>query len=132
MSDEKERKIFSKNLNYFMDRDGKSQSDIINDLGVNKSTISTWCNGIKMPRMSTIQMLADYFNIRKSDLVEEKNEDFPSSDTISSTQVSVTLTPHEQAVLTAYRAQPEMQPAVDRILGVVQEIPIHKEKRSLA
>lgn len=45
---------------------------------------------------------------------------------------SMNLTNHEQAVLAAYRAQPEMQPAVDRILGVEQEIPLHKEERSLA
>ena len=32
-----------------------------------------------------------------------------------------TYTEHEQAVITAYRNQPEMQPAVDRILGVSQE-----------
>jgi len=65
-----EKRIFAKNLNFYMDRYGKSQVDLINDLGVNKSTISTWCNGTKMPRMGTIQTLADYFGIMKSDLIE--------------------------------------------------------------
>lgn len=73
MSDEKEKKIFSSNLNRYMKKTGKTQSDIITDLGINKSTISTWCNGTKMPRMGTIQKLADYFGIKKSDLVEEKS-----------------------------------------------------------
>ena len=72
MSEDKEKIIFSKNLNYYMEKMDKSQSDIVQDLGINKSTISTWCNGTKMPRMNTIQRLADYFNIKKSDLVEEK------------------------------------------------------------
>lgn len=72
MSDEKEKKIFSDNLNYYMKKQGKSQADIVADLDINKSTISTWCNGTKMPRMGTIQTLADYFGIKKSALVEER------------------------------------------------------------
>lgn len=31
------------------------------------------------------------------------------------------LTPHETSVITAYRDQPEMQPAVDKLLGVQNE-----------
>lgn len=73
MSDEREKKIFSDNLNYYMKKNDKTQTDIIIDLNINKSTISTWCNGTKMPRMGTIQRLADYFGIKKSDLVEERN-----------------------------------------------------------
>ncbi len=69
-----EKKIFADNLNYYMNKHGKTQADLIADLGINKSTISTWCNGIKMPRMGTIQTLADYFGIMKSDLIEERQE----------------------------------------------------------
>lgn len=76
MSDELQKSIFSKNLKYYMDKNNKTQTDIIEDLGINKSTISTWCNGTKMPRMDTIQKLADYFGIKKSNLVEDRIE-FP-------------------------------------------------------
>ncbi len=72
MSEEEERRIFSKNLNFYLSKSGKTQTDLINDLGINKSTISTWCKGNKMPRMGKIQMLADYFGIEKSDLIEDK------------------------------------------------------------
>lgn len=68
-----EKKVFAENLNYYMNKSGKNQSDLISDLGLNKSTISTWCNGVKMPRMGTIQTLADYFGVMKSDLIEEKS-----------------------------------------------------------
>lgn len=67
-----EKQIFANRLNYYMAKNGKTQSDLVNDLSINKSTISTWCNGTKMPRMGTIQTLADYFSIMKSDLIEEK------------------------------------------------------------
>ena len=50
----------------------KKQADIINDLGINKSAVSTWINGTRMPRMDKVQALADYFGINKSDLLEDK------------------------------------------------------------
>ena len=67
----KNTKIFSSNLNRLMSANGKEQIDLINDLGINKSTISTWCRGEKMPRMGTIQSLANYFGVNISDLVDE-------------------------------------------------------------
>ena len=81
MPEEAERKIFADNLNYFMQLRGKEQVDFVNDLGINKSTISTWCNGIKMPRMGMIQILADYLRIRKSDLIEDRHN-IPAYDNI--------------------------------------------------
>lgn len=73
MSEESYQKIFSKNLNYYMSLNGKSQSDLVNDLGFNKSAVSTWCNGTRLPRMDKVELLAQYFNINRSDLIEEKN-----------------------------------------------------------
>lgn len=70
------KKIFSKNLRYYMNKSGKKQSDLINDLSLSSSTISNWCTGEKLPRMDKVQLLADYFHINKSDLLEEKtNQD---------------------------------------------------------
>lgn len=73
MSEETYQKIFSKNLNYYMNLNGKTQTDLINDLGFNKSAVSTWCNGTRLPRMDKVEMLAQYFNINRSDLIEEKD-----------------------------------------------------------
>ena len=71
MSENEYRKIFSKNLRYYMN---KYNSDLINDLGLSSSTISNWCTGEKLPRMDKVQILADYFHINKSDLIEEKEQ----------------------------------------------------------
>ncbi len=73
MSEESYQKIFSKNLNYYMTLNNKSQTDLVNDLGFNKSAVSTWCNGTRLPRMDKVEALARYFNINRSDLIEEKN-----------------------------------------------------------
>lgn len=72
MSESDYKKIFSKNLKLYMDINNKSQIDIVNDLHLSQSTVSNWCTGLKLPRMDKVQMLADYFKIEKSDLLENK------------------------------------------------------------
>lgn len=74
-TEDKYKKIFSKNLNYYMDLKGKTQTDIINDLNINKSAISSWCNGTRLPRMNKVELLANYLGINKSDLIEGSTED---------------------------------------------------------
>ncbi len=71
---EKHKIIFSRKLNYYMQLNHKQQDDIVNDLGINKSTISTWCRGLKMPRVNAIQALADYFGVSITDLLTEENK----------------------------------------------------------
>lgn len=76
---QKQKEIFAKNLNYWMNNRNKTQMDLMNDLDLSSSTVSDWCNAKKYPRMGTVQMLADYLGILKSDLIEDKK---PSSDKI--------------------------------------------------
>lgn len=76
MSEEEYRKVFVKKLAYYMQLNGKNQMDLMRDLDLKSATVSSWCTGKKLPRMDKIQMLADYFNIEKSDLLEEKDNDF--------------------------------------------------------
>ena len=75
MSEDSYQKTFSKNLNYYMALNDKSQTDLVNDLGFNKSAVSTWCNGTRLPRMDKVEILAKYFNINRSDLIEEKESE---------------------------------------------------------
>lgn len=76
---QKQKEIFAKNLNYWMNNRNKTQMDLMNDLDLSSSTVSDWCNAKKYPRMGTVQMLADYLEILKSNLIEDKK---PSSDKI--------------------------------------------------
>lgn len=70
--EEIQKKIFSKNLRYWIKAKGKDQVDIANITGVSRAAVTGWCNGSKMPRMGKIQAIADYLGILKSDLLEEK------------------------------------------------------------
>ena len=76
MSEDQFKRIFSKNLRYYMSVNNKEQIDLINDLGFNKSAVSTWCNGTRLPRMDKVDALAKYFGISRSDLIEEKNKEY--------------------------------------------------------
>lgn len=69
------KKIFSSNLKFFLEYNKKNQIDLCNDLSLSKSVVSSWCTGTRLPRMDKVQMLADYFNINKSDLLEKHNYD---------------------------------------------------------
>lgn len=71
-SDSELRSIFSENLKYYLELNDKSPKDIVNDLNVPFSTVSNWYNGLKMPRMGNIEMLSNYFQIKRSDLIERR------------------------------------------------------------
>lgn len=75
MSEDKQKAIFSKNLNSYVTKSGKNQSEIAKNIRVSPQTFNTWCKGIAIPRMGKVQALADYFHINKSDLIEEKKQD---------------------------------------------------------
>ena len=64
--------IFAKNLNYYIERSGKNQREIASDLNIATSTLNNWATAQKYPRIDKIEMLANYFGIQKSDLIEEK------------------------------------------------------------
>lgn len=70
------RQNFTAKLNYYMQLNHKRQSDIVADLGINKSTVSTWCRGEKMPHIATIQKLANYFGVTIAEFLNnDKNKD---------------------------------------------------------
>lgn len=71
--------IFSANLKRYMELNQKSRKDICDALGFNYYTFSDWVNGKKYPRMDKIERLASYFGIQKSDLIEDKSSQTPST-----------------------------------------------------
>lgn len=68
------KEIFAKNLKYYMEKYNKSRNDIAKITNVPYSTVSSWCNALFYPRIDKIELLANYFNILKSDLVEDKEK----------------------------------------------------------
>lgn len=93
MSEDKLRQVFSKNLKKQLALHDKQPVDLVNDLHIPFSTVSNWVNGAKFPRMGKIELLAQYFGIEKSDLIEEKQDQ----------DYVLTLPPDEMQILIEYR-----------------------------
>ena len=72
ITDEEQKRIFSKNLRYYLSLNNMQQKELAHILGIQPSTITNWLKQAAMPQVSTIQKIADYFRIGKSDLVDEK------------------------------------------------------------
>lgn len=69
------KSVFAQNLNRLMLEKGKSRRDVCAALGLSYYTYTDWCNGKKYPRMDKVEMLANYFGVLKSDLIEEWTEE---------------------------------------------------------
>ena len=80
------KNIFANNLKYHMELSGKTRRDVCEALGFSYYTFSDWVNGKKYPRMDKVEMLADYFGILKSDLIEDKTEQPTEFDGLSEKQ----------------------------------------------
>ena len=63
-------KIVSKNLKRIAYEKGKTQAEMSRDLDIPKTTISSWMNGVRIPKMQTIDMFCEYFGVRRSDIMD--------------------------------------------------------------
>ena len=63
MNDENTKRIFSKNLNYYISLNNKQQNEVAKDIGENPSTLNMWCKGNSMPGLGKVQKLADYLQM---------------------------------------------------------------------
>ena len=93
--------IFSNNLKKLMDEKGVSRRDIADILKISYFTVSDWVNAKKYPRMDKVELLANYFGVLKSDLIEEHDE--------SNTTKTISITEDEQKLLELFRKVPENQ-----------------------
>lgn len=66
--------ILSRNLKKYIAKSGKDRTQIAEELGLSYSTLTDWVNGKKYPRIANIEKLAVYFNVSKSDLIEDFEE----------------------------------------------------------
>lgn len=69
MSENELNKIIAKNISEQLEKHNKTQLDLAEYMDVSQATVSNWCKGIKMPRMSKIDMICEFFSIQRSDLL---------------------------------------------------------------
>ena len=67
--------IFATNLQRLIESKNKTRKEISSELNISYYTFSDWVNAKKYPRMDKIELLAEYFNVSKSDLIEEQDKE---------------------------------------------------------
>lgn len=68
----RQRKILSNNIQALLDSRGRTQTEMARDLNFAETTVSSWIRCERYPRIDRIQQMADYFNVRRSDITDEK------------------------------------------------------------
>lgn len=106
------REIFPKRLHHYMAVHNKSRNDLVRDLGFKYTTIRDWEKGLTVPRMNKIEMLADYFGCKNSDLLEDNKE--------KPTVIDDGLTDNQRKLIEFAKSVPEEKAAM--ILQVMKTI----------
>lgn len=65
------KKVMGMNIQRNIDRMGITRKDFAKAIGVPYSSLTDWINGKSYPRIDKIEMMARYFGVQKSDLVED-------------------------------------------------------------
>ena len=103
----------------------KKQIDLCNYIGVKKNAFTAWKSGVNRSYLKYIAEIAEFFNV-STDYLLGKTENIHGTDDEgvlselreANSCYSISLSEHEKRLISAYRDKPEMQPAVDRLLGI--------------
>lgn len=106
------REEVAKNLLYYRKKSGLSQKEFAEKLGVRNSTVSTWETGKNSIDIETLFRACDILNVTIFDMYGKFAQSTVQEYTV-----------HERDVLAAYRANPAMQEAVDKLLGIPSDGP---------
>lgn len=79
MSNLGNKQIMAENIKYYMREKDVRPTDICHTLNFPMPTFSDWINAKTYPRIDKIELMANYFGISKSDLVEERTSAKSSS-----------------------------------------------------
>ena len=71
MSDLGNKLVMAENIKYYMRKHDISRTELAKALGVKYTTLSEWINATAYPRIDKIELMANFFGISKSDLVEK-------------------------------------------------------------
>lgn len=101
------RNEIAKNILFFRKRAKITQKELAAALGVTPGAVSNWENGNNSIDIDTLFKMCDLLGVSINEMYGTRTADDYSA--------------HEKEIIMSYRANPEMQPAVDRLLGVEPE-----------
>ncbi|MCI2019024.1 MAG: helix-turn-helix domain-containing protein [Lentilactobacillus buchneri] len=68
------RTVLAENLKHLISQKGITRRQLSSDLGISYTTVSDWINAKNYPRIERLEQLTKYFNVSKSELIEEPQE----------------------------------------------------------
>lgn len=92
------KKTMASNIDRQLKIAKKTQREMCQALGFKENTVSDWMNAKTYPRIDKIEMMANYFNCKKSNLIERLSD-----------QLGDSLTIQEQQLLSDFRAIEESE-----------------------
>lgn len=95
-------------IRLYRKQSGLTQEQLASKINVTKSRVSNWEQGINRPDADILADICRALNVLPSDLLDVH---------LSTDE----LTDHERKVIRAYRSKPEIQQAVNILLGVEGE-----------
>lgn len=102
------REIIAKSLKRLREQSGLTADQVGALVGKSGKTVNAWENNRGQPDAEMLMKLCDIYNV--GDILAEFRED--------TCEAPFALSEHEKAVVIAYREKPNMQTAVDTLLGV--------------
>ena len=100
---------FGRILKELRKKNDYTQGQLAKELNLGHSAISMYENGERFPEPETLIKISKIFDVDINYLFGIMPKPI------------LRLTPHETKVMNAYRNQPDMQPAVDKLLGVTMD-----------
>lgn len=101
----------ARNIRRYMTINNKTRQDMCDALGVKYTTFTDWINANTYPRIDKIELMANYFGINKSDLIEED----PSDDKPLVSALDL------EFINNYHQLNPESQILVDSLVKLLQE-----------
>ena len=80
MSDSEMQKIYVEKLKQILKEKKCLDSELAEGIGVRKSTVSNWMNGLSLPRMDKINKICGFLNVERSELFEDTKENYSHDD----------------------------------------------------
>lgn len=101
--------MFLKNLEMLMNARGLNKHSFSQQSGIPYKTIDNfWKKGCDNVKLTTLKRIASFFGVTLDYLIFGNER----------SKGSVNITEHEQNLIIAYRAHPDMQPAVNKMLDL--------------
>ena len=104
MSSLENKQVMAKNIRYYMEKNGLNATDLALELDFKYSTVLDWLKANTYPRIDKIEMMANYFKIEKSDLVEDKSTKSENQDI--STMVDDLMNNLNSTQILMYKGEP--------------------------